>query len=313
MADDEDVTKMAPPNTSEDYKVVGMSGWLQKKGKDMFQAWKRRWCVFNDKSKTLIYFDGKQNEGGVQKGSIALLAFWDIPDRPGATIARFDLKASDGLLYAMSAPSEAQKAVWVAKLSAALGVPLSLTEHPRAAEFQGLSVNAVTRQIEHVPLNIPTGHNNMTLAAYKDENGQLKVRLPEQEKLRKEKDAEKEKKKALALQQRLEHERKAMQAQRERLGADVAAKEQAWEAEKAALKAEHLKDKAELQQTIQMDMGDKEINTILAQEKAQDIVKKEAAWEKEKKTMEEQWTKETQMLKDTLNVSLSDAQKQVRV
>jgi hypothetical protein len=320
------------PSNDDDYKVVGMSGWLEKKGKDLFQAWKRRWCVFDDRTKTLSYYDNKQDEGGALKGSIVISAYWNIPDRPDATarIARFDFKASDGVLYAMSAPSDAQKAVWMAKLSTVLGPSTSLTKHPRASEFEGLdtpgtikvgtirvgSSSGAGEQDIDAPLNIPTGRSNMTLSAYKDADGQLKVRMPEQEKLQKEKEAESAKANAVASQKRLEEERLQMQAQQAKLEKDVAARELAWEAEKKALRAEHAKDKQVLQDTIQMDLGEarKQIEAITAAAAAKEAAKKhnkKEAWEEEKKALEEQRLKEHAMFKDTLSDALTDAQKQV--
>ena len=118
-----------------DYRVTGMSGWLEKKGKDLLQGWKKRWCVFEDTTRTLKYYDRKEPEVRKMKGEILVSLFWDLPRRQGVRAGRFDLRSEAGVLYAMAAPSESQKAIWVAKLTGAIGAPANLDMHPRSAEF----------------------------------------------------------------------------------------------------------------------------------------------------------------------------------
>jgi hypothetical protein len=108
------------------------AGWLDKKGKDMLQGWKQRWCIFDGEG-NLSYYDQKPDEGGELKGSIALSGCWEIPDRIGARSNRFDLKSGFGVLYAMAASTDAEKATWLSTLAAVLGPSLSLTTHPRGA------------------------------------------------------------------------------------------------------------------------------------------------------------------------------------
>jgi hypothetical protein len=108
------------------------AGWLDKKGKDMFQGWKRRWCIVDGEG-NLSYYDQKPDEGGALKGSIALSGCWEIPDRIGARFNRFDLKSDIGVLYAMAASTDAEKAKWLSTFAAVLGPSLSLSTHPRGA------------------------------------------------------------------------------------------------------------------------------------------------------------------------------------
>jgi hypothetical protein len=112
----------------------GVSGSLEKKGKDVLQWWKKRWCVYECSSNRLTYHEYKPlNDGdNCQKGEVMITQYWDIPSRPRMRVARFDIKGADGVVYAMAATSSEEKQVWMDRLAKGLGPPADLTTHTRA-------------------------------------------------------------------------------------------------------------------------------------------------------------------------------------
>jgi hypothetical protein len=129
----------SPQATQENIGICesGVSAFLEKKG-DFW--WNTRWCVLECSSNRLTYYENRQKNDGdnVQKGEMVITEYWDIPDRPGMRIARFDIMGvRDGgkVVYAMAAPNSEQKRVWMNRLALGLGPPSDLTKHPRAPEL----------------------------------------------------------------------------------------------------------------------------------------------------------------------------------
>ena len=123
------------------------SGFLEKKG-HIHKTWKRRYVVWNPRQRAMSYYsDASRAE---KKGayivaqqcahlSIAgrienIQMVFDIPERRMARSNRFDVRAADGTLLELSAPTAEEKRSWILALSSVVA-SAGLEEHPRVKKF----------------------------------------------------------------------------------------------------------------------------------------------------------------------------------
>ena len=93
-----------------------MNGWLDKKGKDILGRLKKRWCVFNDKTRCLDYYDKK--DGSTRKLKGHFIVKFCKPD--SSDPKRFVLQSEEEVPYTMAASSEEQADKWLNNIRGAL-------------------------------------------------------------------------------------------------------------------------------------------------------------------------------------------------